>query len=74
MADWPRVLLTTVIFDDLGDKTNVCLTQVPIEATAAEIAYFAAAMSGMDNGWGSGYAILDELLVELQAEGESDER
>jgi hypothetical protein len=25
------------------------------------------AMSNMDKGWGSGYAIIDELLVELQA-------
>ena len=67
MADWPRLLLTTVTFEDVGDKTNVRLTQVPMEATDAEIACFAQAMSGMDNGWGSGYAILDELLVELQA-------
>ncbi len=67
MADWPRLLLTTVKFEDVGDKTNVRLTQVPMEATDAEIACFAQAMAGMDNGWGSGYAILDELLVELQA-------
>ena len=68
MADWPRVLLTTVIFEDMGDRTNVRLTQVPIEATDAEIACFAAKMAGMDKGWGSGYAIMDELFVELQAE------
>ncbi len=68
MADWPRVLLTTVIFEDKGDRTNVRLTQVPIEATDAEIACFAAKMAGMDKGWGSGYAIMDELFVELQAE------
>ncbi len=74
MADWPRVLLTTVIFEDMGDKTNVRLSQVPIEATHAEIACFAATMAGMDKGWGSGYAILDELFVELQAEGGCDER
>jgi len=68
MADWPRVLLTTVIFEDMGDRTNVRLTQVPIEATDAEIACFAAKMAGMDKGWGGGYAIMDELFVELQAE------
>ena len=68
MADWPRVLLTTVLFEDMGDKTNVRLTQVPIEPTDAEIACFAAKMAGMDKGWGSGYAIMDELFVELQAE------
>ncbi len=67
MADWPRILLTTVIFEDMGDKTNVRLTQVPIDATDAEIACFAAAMAGMDSGWGAGYAIMDELFMALQA-------
>lgn len=67
MPDWPKVLLTTVTFEDLGDKTNVRLTQVPMDATDAEIACFAEMMAGMDQGWGSGYAIIDELLVELQA-------
>jgi len=68
MADWPHLLLTTVIFEDMGDKTNVRLTQVPIEATDAEIACFAEMMAGMDKGWGSGYKIMDELLVELLAD------
>jgi len=67
MPDWPRILLTTVTFEDMGDKTNVRLTWVPIEATDAEIACFATTMAGMDKGWGSGYALLDEMFVELQA-------
>ena len=67
MADWPRLLLTTVIFEDMNDKTNVRLSQVPMEATDAEITCFATAMAGMDKGWGAGYTIMDELLVELQA-------
>lgn len=68
MADWPHLLLTTVTFEDKGDKTNVRLSQVPIEASDAEIACFAQAMAGMDKGWGSGYAIMDELLARLRAE------
>ena len=68
MADWPRKLLTTVAFEELGDKTNVRLTQIPMEATDAEIACFAAAMAGMNQGWGAGYAIMAELFVELQTE------
>ena len=76
MAGWPRLLLTTVTFADEGDRTKVILsvaivlwrlTQVPLEATDAEIACFAEAMSNMDKGWGSGYAILDEILAELRA-------
>ena len=70
MADWPRVLLTTVIFEDMGDKTKVRLSQAPIDPTDAEIACFAATMAGMDNGWSGGYALMDELFVELQAENE----
>ena len=68
MADWPRLLLTTVKFEDMGGKTNVRLSQVPLEATDAEIACFAEAMVNMDKGWGSGYAIMDEMFVELQAD------
>lgn len=69
MANWPSLLLTTVIFEDKGDKTNVRLSQVPIEATDAEIVCFAEMMAGMDKGWGGGYKIMDEILVELQANG-----
>lgn len=68
MPDWPKSLLTTVTFEDLGTKTNVQLTQIPMDATDAEIACFAKMMAGMDKGWGSGYAIMDELFAELQAE------
>ena len=38
------------------------------EENDAEIACFAAPMAGMDKGWASGYALMDELFVELQAE------
>jgi uncharacterized protein YndB with AHSA1/START domain len=68
MADWPRVLLTTVVFEGMGDKTNVRLSQVPLDATDAEIVRFGETMSGMDKGWGSGYVLIDELLIEMQAE------
>ncbi|MCF6285702.1 MAG: SRPBCC domain-containing protein [Candidatus Hydrogenedentes bacterium] len=68
MPDWPRVLLTTVTFAAIGDKTKVRLTQVPLEATDAELACFAGAMANMDHGWGAGYKVLDEVLAELQAD------
>lgn len=68
MPDWPRVILTTVTFNDAGSKTNVKLTWVPFEATDAEIACFAGAMERFGGGWESGYAIMDDLLAELQAE------
>lgn len=67
MADWPRVLLTTVSFEEDGGRTKVRLTWVPHEASAAEIACFAGAISGMDKGWGAGMDLLAKLLAELQA-------
>lgn len=69
MPDWPRVLLTTVTFAADGGRTKLTLTWVPHEASAAEIACFAAALDGLDKGWGAGMRLLEELLVELQAEG-----
>ena len=32
MEDWPRVQLTTVTFEDMGSKTKLRLTMVPIDA------------------------------------------
>ncbi len=66
MPDWPRVLRTTVTFTDQGAQTNVRLHQVPVDASAAEIACFTKMKDGMSKGWGSGYAIIDEVLAELQ--------
>ena len=42
------------------------LTWVPHEASESEIACFAAAVGGMDKGWGAGMELLAELLAELQ--------
>lgn len=65
MPNWPALLLTTVIFEEDGDKTNVILTQTPMNATTSEIESFAAMMANMDGGWGSGYKIIDEILAKL---------
>ncbi len=66
MANWPRLLLTTVNFEDKGSATIVVLTQTPMDATPEEIAFFGQAMSGMDKGWGSGFDIIAEILAEMQ--------
>ncbi len=68
MPDWPRVLLTTVTFEDAGDKTKLRLSWVPFEASEAEIACFAGAVAGMSKGWESGFAIMDEIFAEMQAD------
>jgi uncharacterized protein YndB with AHSA1/START domain len=69
MPDWPRILLTTVIFEEKGDQTNVRLSQIPLDATDAEIACFAKIKDGMSGGWGKGYEIIDEILNELHKKG-----
>lgn len=67
MPDWPRKLLTTVTFDQNGDKTNVRLSQIPLDATEAEIACFSKMKDQMSGGWGGGYSIIDKVLAELKS-------
>jgi uncharacterized protein YndB with AHSA1/START domain len=67
MPDWPRVLLTTVTFEESMGKTNMRLVWTPHDASEAEIACFAAAMDNMGKGWGMGMQVLEDLLAELQA-------
>ncbi len=68
MEHWPKLLLTTVTFSGGGQQTDVRLSQVPMDASDAEIEFFAANMANMDGGWGKGYTLVDEILAELQAE------
>jgi uncharacterized protein YndB with AHSA1/START domain len=66
MPDWPRVLLTTVTFEEIAGQTKLRLTWVPHAASEAEIACFAAAIDRMGKGWEAGMELLSELLTELQ--------
>jgi uncharacterized protein YndB with AHSA1/START domain len=66
MPDWPRVLLTTVTFEENGTRTRMRLTWTPHEASEAEMACFAAALDGLNKGWGAGMDALERLLAELQ--------
>lgn len=65
MPNWPKTLLTTVTFTENGDTSKVRLEQIPVDASDAEIACFAEMMSGMDNGWGSGFDLVETLLAKL---------
>lgn len=62
MPDWPRKLLTTVTFEEREGCTHVRLTQMPLDATAAEIECFSQMKDGMSGGWGMGFKLVDELL------------
>ena len=68
MPDWPRVLLTTVTFDEHGAQTRMRLTWVPHEASETEIACFAAAIDSMGKGWNAGMELLVKVLAELQTQ------
>ena len=65
MPDWPRKILTTVTFEDQGNKTKVRLVWEPFEASESEVACFNAAVSRMGGGWEAGYKIIDAILAEL---------
>jgi uncharacterized protein YndB with AHSA1/START domain len=64
MPSWPRVLLTTVTFEEDGSKTRLVMTWEPFEATEIEQASFAAAAHIMIKGWESGFDAMDILLSE----------
>ncbi|WP_224815251.1 SRPBCC domain-containing protein [Hasllibacter sp. MH4015] len=67
MENWPRTLLTIVTFTEVAGGTEMVLTWTPHGASAAEIAAFAAAMDGLDSGWGAGMEIMEQILAELTA-------
>lgn len=60
--NWPKVLLTTVLFDDDGANTRVRLHWKPSGATPAEQAEFTAAIDSMHGGWSGSFDELDMLI------------
>ncbi len=62
MPNWPQKMLTTVTFSADGAQTKLQLTQVPVDASAEEVACFAEMMGNMDHGWGKGFDLLETLL------------
>jgi uncharacterized protein YndB with AHSA1/START domain len=62
-GDWPKILLTTVIFEEAGADTRVTLTWEPFEATPAEEAEFRAATDLMRGGWSGSVEVLEEMLA-----------
>ncbi|NDE89943.1 MAG: SRPBCC domain-containing protein [Alphaproteobacteria bacterium] len=59
---WPLKMLTTVTFEEEGNKTIIILTWNPIDATAIETTTFMAGMAGMNMGWTGTFDQLDEFL------------
>jgi len=60
---WPRLMLTTVIFEDEGAGTRVTLTWEPINPTREEQASFAQMLPSMTGGWTGTFDQLDGFLA-----------
>jgi uncharacterized protein YndB with AHSA1/START domain len=63
----PRVLSTTVTFEDAGPKPRMRFAWAPHEPTEVEIVCFRAAMDNLGSGWGAGFEVMNQILTELQA-------
>jgi uncharacterized protein YndB with AHSA1/START domain len=73
MADWPRRLMTTVTLQASEGGTLQRLVWTPHEASAAEVAAFAAALPMLDRGWGGGFDKMAAILAELQGRAPADQ-
>lgn len=62
---WPLELLTTVVFTDLGGKTEVSLDWVPINADEIECKTFKDGMDSMRTGWYGSFDRQEEHLVKI---------
>ena len=67
MENWPLKILTIVEFEAVGDQTTVRLTLRPVDATATEISCFLKNAPGFEKGWGSGFALMDDILAKMLA-------
>ncbi len=61
-AQWPLKLLTTVVLEDVGGKTKLTLTWVPLDATAEETKAFADNLTSMEQGWSGTFEQLTDYL------------
>lgn len=60
---WPLTMLSTVTFEEEGEKTRVVLTWVPLDATPEQEQVFADNLPSMQGGWGGSFAQLEEFLA-----------
>ena len=63
---WPRKMLSTNHYDDLGDgTTRLSVTWLPVEASAEEEATFDNARAGMTGGWDHMFGQIEAYLATL---------
>jgi uncharacterized protein YndB with AHSA1/START domain len=65
-STWPLEMLTTIVFEEPSKgKTKIVLTWEPQDANAVELETFEAAKSGMTQGWGGTFELLENYLKEI---------
>jgi len=62
---WPLTMLSTMTFEEEGNKTRVTVQWSPLNATEEERATFAAAKNSMNQGWAGTMDQLAAYLAEL---------
>lgn len=62
-ANWPLETLSTTTFEERGGKTKLTIRWAPWNATESECNTFAAAHSGMQQGWGGTFEQLAAYLA-----------
>ena len=67
IATWPLEILNTLTLTEHAGKTRLTLRGGPINATAEELASFAAGRDGMQKGFAGTFAQLDRYLAEALA-------
>jgi uncharacterized protein YndB with AHSA1/START domain len=61
--NWPREMLSTITFEEEGDKTKVTVRWTPLNATDIEIKTFAEGLPSMNQGWGGTLDQLETFLA-----------
>ena len=63
---WPRAMLSTTAYQDLGDgTTKLSVTWVPVAPSAEELATFEGARAGMTGGWDQMFGMIETYLATL---------
>jgi len=60
---WPRLMRTTVLFEDDGAGTRVTLFWEPVDPTEEELSSFTQMLSSMTGGWTGTFDQLDTFLA-----------
>lgn len=63
---WPAQTLSTTTFSEQNGKTTLTLHWTPHNASAEEIAMFAASHASMNGGWGGTMEQLEDFLAKAQ--------